>query len=107
MGPSALALGCACKDLDAATCHGPTPGALHVAHGAEPCPCACHGGPMPDELYAAERAALAAGLPWLDARYSLTAHRDEYTQRACALAEAFIRYRDALAKVESSTGGAS
>lgn len=40
--------GCACVELDASACKGPTRGALHVAYGSEPCPCACHGGPSPD-----------------------------------------------------------
>jgi hypothetical protein len=45
---------CACNDLDAMFCHGPTRGAYHGGHGAAPCPCACHGGPEPEPMLAEE-----------------------------------------------------
>ena len=47
-GDDGATRGCACIELDAAICHGPTRGALHVAYGADPCPCGCHDGPSPD-----------------------------------------------------------
>ena len=37
---------CACTDDNPITCKGPTRGALHVAFGAEPCPCPGHASPV-------------------------------------------------------------
>ena len=37
---------CACTSSDPIACKGPTRGALHVAFGAEPCPCPGHAEPM-------------------------------------------------------------